>query len=105
MSAMLSVQKGVPLPDINRAPKGLRRKYPIEGMEVGDMFFVPGRSSKSVSAYISRISKDVTGRFSARHCWMAKVPEFPAKTAKLVWVSCDATAPGATEGTGVWRIE
>lgn len=102
MSAMLSVQKGVPLPEINRAPKGVRRKYPIEGMEVGDMFFVPGRSSKSVSAYISRISKGVPGRFSARHCWMVPVG---MRGAAVQWQAAEQGADGAEEGTGVWRIE
>jgi len=98
MSAMLNVQKGVPIPEINRAPKGVRRKYPIETMEVGDMFFVPGRSSKSVSAYISRISKDVPGKFSARHCFMVKNGEGG-------WRVPQAGDPPPTEGTGVWRIE
>lgn len=42
MSAMLEVQTGVPLPKIDRAPKTGRRKYPVEGMKVDDMFFVPG---------------------------------------------------------------
>lgn len=98
MSAMLNVQKGVPLPEINRAPKGVRRKYPIETMEVGDMFFVPGRSSKSVSAYISRISKDVPGRFSARSCFMVKDGDGN-------WQPCEPGGPPACEGTGVWRIE
>src|SRR5262245_16146810 len=101
MSAMLSVQKGVPLPEINRAPKGVRRKYPIETMKPGDMFFVPGRSSKSVSAYISRISKDVPGRFSARHCWMRPGREHE----EAEWVIATPDCEGAVEGTGVWRIE
>ncbi len=98
MSGMLSVQKGVPLPEINRTPKGARRKYPIESMQPGDMFFVPGRSSKSVSAYISRISKDVPGKFSARQCSMVE-------DGKGGWRPPVAGDPPATEGTGVWRIE
>ncbi len=100
MSEMLSVQKGVPLPEINRTPKGARRKYPISTMDVGDMFFVEGRSSKSVSAYISRISKGVPGKFSARHCWMRWQKRDPAG-----WVVCEPADKGATEGTGVWRVE
>lgn len=98
MSPMFNVQKGVPLPEINRAPKGQRRKYPIETMAVGDMFFVPHRDTKSVSAYISRISKGVPGKFSARHCWMRK-------DARGHWHPCDPGGPPATEGTGVWRTE
>ena len=97
MSAMLSVQKGVPLPEINRASKGLR-KYPIDTMAVGEMFFVPGRSSKSVSSYISRISKGVPGRFSARYCWMR--PGLEHENCEWVLVSPDEE--GAVEGTGVY---
>lgn len=101
MSGMLKVQKGVPLPEINRAPKQARRRYPIATMKVGDMFFVPNRTSKSVSAYISRISKGQPARFSARSCHMRK--GLPHEQAE--WVICTPDAPGATEGTGVWRIE
>lgn len=95
---MYEVQDGVPIPEINRAPQGARRKYPIETMKIGDMFFVEGRSSKSVSAYISRISKDVTGKFSARHCWMAKDGDGK-------WQLSTQDAAEAKEGTGVWRVE
>ncbi len=101
MSAMLNVQKGVPLPEINRAPKGVRRKYPIDTMAVGDMVFVEGRSSKSVSAYISRISKNVDAKFSARHCWMRRGLDHEGAE----WVLATPDTEGAAEGTGVWRTE
>ena len=61
------------------------------------MFFVPGRTGKGVSAYISRISKDVPGKFSARHCWMIRNDN--------KWVLAAEGDAGAVEGTGVWRIE
>ncbi len=102
MTAMFEVQTGVPLPEINRAPKAANRKYPIVGMEVGEMFFVPGRSAKSVSAYISRISKNVPGKFSARHCWMWLAPDGKWQ---LIEPGTETQVAGATEGTGVWRIE
>jgi hypothetical protein len=98
---MLEVQTGVPLPKIDRAPKGKRRKYPLEGMEVGDMFFVPGRACKSVSAYISRISKGLPGTYSARHVWMREA--LPSETPG--WKLADKNTPHAVEGTGVWRTE
>ena len=101
MTAMFEVQKGVPLPAIDRSPKRPRRTYPIEGMNIGEMFFMPGRSSKSVSAYLSRVSKGGAGKFSARHCWMRKV-----RSARgYGWALCEPTESGATEGVGVWRIE
>lgn len=96
-TGMLNVVKGVPLPPINRAPKGVRRKYPIAGMEIGDWFFVEGRSTRSVSAYISRITKDHPGKFTTRPAWGVKNND--------KWEPAKAEAPGAVEGTGVWRVE
>lgn len=97
MSPMFNVQTGVPLPQIDRAPKGGRRKYPLEAMKVGDMFFVPGKSTRPISAYISRETRDLPGKFSARHCWMVKQGD--------KWVTATKDEAGAVEGTGVWRIE
>lgn len=102
MTTMLSVQAGVPLPDVNRAPKNTRRRYPVDTMKVGEMFFMPGRSTKSVSAYISRITKNLPGKFSARHCWMIPVG---MKGSERVWEMAEQGVDGAEEGTGVWRIE
>lgn len=97
MSEMFEVVENVPLRPINRAPTNTRRKYPIEGMKVGDWFFIPERIPKKVSAYISRISKDLPGKYSARRDWAQK-----NEAGK--WRQCEDVA-GATEGTGVWRIE
>lgn len=101
MTTMFKVQDNVPLPPIKRAPKTPRRKFPIEGMEVGQMFFMPGRSTKSVSAYVSRITKGLPGKYSARHCWMKYKHLGPDGR----WEPCEAGDRGATEGVGVWRIE
>lgn len=99
MTTMFKVQSGVPLPDISRAPKTPRRKFPVQGMAAGDMFFVPGKTSKSVSAYISRITKNLPGKYTARHCWMWQDQRDKS------WRLCDPAAAGATEGVGVWRTE
>lgn len=101
MTVMFDVQRGVPLPSINRSPKSGRRKYPVDTMAVGDMFFLPGRSAKSVSAYISRITKDRAERFSARHVWMWEALD---GSWQLVEPGSEGLTPGAVEGTGVWRI-
>jgi len=97
MSEMFNVVKGVPLPPINRMPSGVRRKYPIANMALGDWFFVPGRSTKSVSAYISRIAKTSPSRFTTRPAWGIKNNN--------AWVPSKPGEPGAVEGTGVWRVE
>lgn len=98
MSEMLVVQKGVPIPEIDRTSKKGRRKYPIETMAVGEMVFVEGSNSKSLAAYISRTTKDLTGKFSTRHCWMKQ-------KADGSWEMSAEGAEGAKEGTGVWRTE
>lgn len=102
MSEMLFVHKGVPIPPIDRSANKRRRKYPIETMEVGDMIFVPGRSVKSVVAYISRISKDVNRKFSARGCHAVPVGMVGGVRK---WELAEQGADGAEEGTGVWRTE
>ena len=98
MSEMFKVQEGVPIPAIDRTPKVLRRKYPVDTMKVGGMFFVPERSSNSVSAYISRITKDMGKTFSTRHCTMRK-------DGNGDWEPVETDHPDAVEGTGVWRTK
>lgn len=94
---MLEVYDGVPVPEINRRPKTGRRKYPVETMTVGQMFFEPGRTAKSMSAYISRITKDLPGKFTARHCCVLMQDGKP--------VEVPPGTDGAIEGAGVWRLE
>lgn len=96
MAAMfLPVAAGTPKPEVNRSPKGVRRKYPLEDTPVGDAFFVPGRTCKSVSAYVSRISKDLPGKYSARHAWAVQNDN--------EWQLVEAGTDGAVEGVSVWR--
>ncbi len=97
MTELLNIVKGVPLPPVNRSPKGLRRKYPVAGMEVDDWFFVAGRSTRSVSSYISRITKDLPGRWTTRPQWGILNDD--------KWKPAEPDTPGAIEGTGVWRVE
>jgi hypothetical protein len=98
MTEMFNVVKGVPLPAINRSPKnGERRKWPVEKMDVGDWCFIPERTTKSVSAYLSRITKNLPGKYTTR-------PATAIKTANG-WEPCEPTCTDAIEGTGVWRTE
>lgn len=102
MTTMFKVQSGIPLPEISRAPKTPRRKFPVHGMAPGDMFFVPGKTSKSVSAYISRITKNLPGKYTARHCWMIPVG---MSGSQRIWELSAEGVEGAEEGVGVWRTE
>lgn len=101
MVEMLAVQKGVPMPGIKRPGAARRRKYPIETMAVGDMFFEPGRSSRALSAYICRIAKGLPAKFSTRRCFMRKVRVGDV----WKWKECAPTDGDAVEGAGVWRTE
>ena len=95
---MFKVQDNWPIPPIKRAPKNPRRKFPVHDMKLGQMFFMPRRSARSVSSYISRITKDLPGSYAVRQC-------FAAQCVDGSWVEVDEDYPGATKGVGVWRIE
>ena len=95
---MYEVQSGVPIPPVDRRAKQPRRKHPVEGMKVDDFYLLPGRKTNSVIAYVSRITKDLEGRWQARKKWMRK-----NESGK--WRLCEQDAPGAVEGVGVWRVE
>ena len=97
MATLFKVQNGVRLPEISRAPKTPRRKFPVQDMAPGQMFFVPGKSSKSVSAYVSRITKHLPGKYTARHVWMVRLDSS--------WALAEKDELGAIEGVGVWRTE
>lgn len=103
MPEMFAVQKGVPRFKIDRRPHAGRRKFPVETMAVDDFFFMPGRATKSVSAYISRTTKGLPGKFTAIHGWAKQTGALNDGTP--TWTECMPTDEGATEGTGVWRVE
>lgn len=98
MMTLFKTQSGIPKPAVDRSPKNPRRKWPVDTMPAGDVFFLPGRTTKSVSAYLSRVSKPLKDKkFSAIHCWMREV--------KGGWELAEAGDAGAVEGVGVWRDE
>lgn len=99
MSEPFEIFRGVPIPPVRR-PKTGRTKWPVDKMEVGDIIFVPGRSSRSVSAYVARITKDLPGEYLIRGCWMR-----PGQGREPKWVLADEGQKGAKEGTGVWRTK
>lgn len=97
MAEMFKVCRGGSPPVVDRRRKGGRHKFPVEEMSVGDWFLVPHRTTRSVSAYISRITKNLPGKFITRTVWMAKKGED--------WEVADARAAGAVSGVQVWRTE
>lgn len=97
MMTMFETQDNWPLPPVNRAPKNPRRKWQLETMKVGSMFFLPNRAVKSVSAYVSRITRTMTGRWTARACYGVE--------RRGAWHEAQPGDKGAVAGVGVWRIE
>jgi hypothetical protein len=68
----------------------------------GEQFFVAGRTSKSVSAYISRITKNLPGKYTARQDWARPVGMIGGR---VKWANCEPTDDGATNGVTVARVE
>ena len=72
-------------------------KYPFLQLEVGDMFFVPGKEKNNMSSYVSGQSKKLGRNFSTQLCWMRDV------TGEGDWETAKAGDEGAVLGVGVWR--
>ncbi len=87
------IQSNVPKPLPAREAR--RRKYPFREMEVGDMFFVPSRTTNTLMNLASREGRALGRKFSTRLCWMRSTPQG--------WVECLPDADGAVQGIGTWR--
>lgn len=88
----------VPIPQSVRHVVPRRsRKYPLDVLRVGEMFFIPHRPSKAVAPHISVQGKRLGRKFAVRMLYMYK----PG----LFWEPADEETPGATFGTGVWRVK
>jgi hypothetical protein len=94
---MLKIRRGVPLPPIKREGQP-KRKWPVDEMQPGDSVLEPGRNSRSVGAYIARVTKNLPGTFTVRAVWMRR-------DAEGEWVECSPSDDGAVQGAGVWRTK
>lgn len=88
-----SIQQRVPLPQPKITVS--RRKYPLDLMEVGDMFFVPDLEKNTLVSYVSAVGRELGKSFTTRLLWMVK--------RKGQWVPATAETPKAVRGVGVWR--
>lgn len=95
---MHTVIKNVPLPSTaaNRKHRGRRRKYPFETMEIGDMFFIPGREKNNMTTHASAVGRQLERKFATRLVYMCKDKDGE-------WQPCSQDDKGATLGIGVWR--
>jgi hypothetical protein len=85
------------MPKAIRVTPPSRRKYPLEDMEVGDMFFVPNKTKNTLTTHISAEGKKLGRKYTTRLCHMRKT--------QRGWSICDATHEDAVLGIGVWRQE
>jgi hypothetical protein len=87
------IEKNVPKPTVKR-PR-VRRKYPLEAMQVGDSFFVPNRTKNNLMTFMSTEGARLGMKFATRLVWR--------KQTLKGWVSCEESEPGAVQGIAVWR--
>ena len=97
MRTPTKIQSGTPKPKVNRAPKNPHRVFPVRDMAVDDWFFLPHRKARPVSAYLSRVARELPGTFAAMRVH--------ARQETLDWKLCEPTDVGANEGVGVWRTK
>jgi hypothetical protein len=94
---MLQLQRNVPPPETRRqAPHG-NQKYPVEGMQVNDFFFVPRKRRESIRSYFSTLG--------TQHGIKLRSEQIHARKVEGLWTPCEAGERGAVSGVGVWRTE
>jgi hypothetical protein len=94
---MYTTQKHVPIPKPQRLTSGSRRKYPLDTMEIDEMFFVPDKEKNSISTHIAASGAALGRKFITRLTYMTKT--------KRGWKLATREAAGAVQGVGVWRTE
>lgn len=94
---MFELQRGVPIPPVKRSVTPVRRKYPFEDMQVGDFFFVDGKTKNTLGTHVSTVGKELGRKFSTRLTF--------ARKNKSGWEICEPGDKGAVQGVGVWRVE
>jgi hypothetical protein len=94
---MFKLQSNFPIPPVRRSATPVRRKYPFETMEVGEMFFVEGKKKNTLGTHVSTVSKQLGRKFSTRLTF--------ARQGAKGWEPCDPDADGAVQGVGVWRMK
>lgn len=94
---MHEVLKNVPIPKTVRMIAPVRRKYPFDDMEVGDMFFVPNKSKNTLATHASTVGKALGRKFVTRLTYMVETPDG--------WEQANPTDLDAVQGVGVWRTQ
>jgi len=97
---MYTTLKNVPVPTVaaTRAGGHRARKYPLDTMEVGEMFFVAHRTKNNLTTHVSAVGKKLGRSFATRLVYMRATSTAPDK-----WELCGPDDDGAVQGIGVWR--
>jgi hypothetical protein len=93
---MFKIQKNVEVAKV-RKPSGRRKKYPFADLDVGDMFFIPNKTTNTMMSQASHAGKQLGRKFSTRLIWMANV--------EGDWIPCTESAKDKVMGVAVWRVE
>ncbi len=93
---MLQLQSNVP-PPRRRPIVDRRRKYPFDGMQVGQFFFVEGKTRNTIRSYFSSAGRARGMKLTSRL--------IHARQVDGVWEECQPGDKGAAIGVGVWRVE
>jgi hypothetical protein len=94
---MHDIQRNVPIPKTHRPEGSVRRKYPFEDLEVGDMFFVPGKTKNTLMSHVSTVGKRLRRKFITRMTFMIET--------QRGWKQVKPDTEGAIQGIGVWRVK
>lgn len=92
---MKEVHKDIPVPKPIKVMPAAKRKYPYETMEIGDMFFVPGKSTNTLMSHASTTGKKLGRKFATRLTYMVESLDG--------WKPATPDTPNAVQGVGVWR--
>ena len=91
------VYRDVPIPKARRPHTPTRRKYPLDVMAVGEMFFVPDKTKNTLATHVSTVGKSLGRKFITRLTYMVRT--------KQGWRPATEVTPNAVLGVGVWRKE
>lgn len=94
---MHEVQRNIPVPKPEKVMPRRGRKYPFESMEIGDMFFVPGRTKNNLMSLASITGKNLNRKFTTRLTFMVESLDG--------WQQATKDTPRAVQGIGVWRTK
>lgn len=92
------MKKGVQLPEPAKAG-GVRAKYPFKTMTVGEIIFIPDKTTRQLSAYVAQRGRELNRKFRSQKAVMRQ----DLQTNE--WELCKPGAAGARNGVAICRIK